>query len=77
MGSVTFPVPPARHASSGKATSKRSQPKPLPALSLEQREQVAQRVLRARIRLALQQPFLATALMRLPLREVEDRKSVV
>ena len=71
MGSVTFPVPPARHATSGKAAAKRSQPKPLPALSLEQREQVGQRVLRARIRLALQQPFLATALMRLPLREVE------
>jgi predicted metal-dependent peptidase len=67
MGSVKFPLPP-----SGKAAAKRSQPKPLPALSLEQREQVSQRVLRARIRLALQQPFLASALMRLPLREVES-----
>ena len=56
MGSVTIPVPPTRHASSGKAAAKRSQHKPLPALTLEQREQVAQRVLRARIRLALQQP---------------------
>jgi predicted metal-dependent peptidase len=46
-------------------------PKPLPVLSPEQREQVGQRVLRARIRLSLQQPFLATALMRLPLREVD------
>jgi len=33
---------------------------------------VRQRMLRARIRLALQQPFLATALMRLPVREVDE-----
>lgn len=36
------------------------------------RERVAQRVLRARIRLALAQPFLASALMRLPVREAPD-----
>lgn len=41
-------------------------------MSPEQREQVRQRMLRARIRLALQQPFLATALMRLPVREVDE-----
>ena len=35
---------------------------------------VAQRVLRARIRLALSQPFLATALMRLPVREVAQTR---
>jgi predicted metal-dependent peptidase len=36
----------------------------------ELRARVAERVLRSRIRLALSQPFLATALMRLPVREV-------
>ena len=41
-------------------------------MSSQWREQVAQRVLRARIRLALAQPFLASALMRLPVREVLD-----
>ena len=41
-------------------------------LTPEQREQVRQRMLRARIRLALMQPFLATALMRLPVRELDD-----
>jgi hypothetical protein len=40
--------------------------------SAEVRAQVASRLLRARIRLALSQPFLATALMRLPFREVVD-----
>ena len=41
-------------------------------MSPEQRQDVTQRVLRARIRLALQQPFLATAVMRLPVREVYE-----
>ena len=40
--------------------------------SAEVRAQVGPRLLRARIRLALSQPFLATALMRLPFREVVD-----
>ncbi len=40
--------------------------------SAEARAQVGPRLLRARIRLALSQPFLATALMRLPFREVVD-----
>ena len=49
------------------ATSSRAKPAPLGA---EQRALVAQRVLRARVRLALAQPFLATSVMRLPVREV-------
>ena len=43
-------------------------------MSPEQREQVRQRMLRARIRLALQQPFLATALMRLPVGITSSRQ---
>ena len=43
-----------------------------PAAPTHDADAVRQRVLRARIRLALQQPFLATALMRLPVREVPD-----
>lgn len=42
----------------------------LKAPTPELRARVAGRVLRGRIRLALSQPFLATALMRLPVREV-------
>lgn len=42
----------------------------LRASTPELRARVAERVLRGRIRLALSQPFLATALMRLPVREV-------
>lgn len=49
------------------ATSSRAEAAPLGA---EQRALVAQRVLRARVRLALAQPFLATSVMRLPVREV-------
>ena len=44
----------------------------LPADGADPLALVAQRVLRARVRLALQQPFLASALMRLPLRAAPD-----
>lgn len=44
--------------------------KPDKELTKDDRNLISQRLLRARIRLALQQPFLATALMRLPVREV-------
>ena len=50
------------------ATSASTLPEPTPEL----RARVGERVLRARIRLALSQPFLATALMRLPVREVTN-----
>ena len=42
------------------------------ALDRQALDDVAQRVLRARIRLSMQQPFLASALMRLPVRPVID-----
>lgn len=41
-------------------------------ISVEELANVGARILRARIRLALSQPFLASALMRLPLREVAE-----
>ncbi len=40
--------------------------------TVDARDQIGPRLLRARIRLALSHPFFATALMRLPLREISD-----
>jgi predicted metal-dependent peptidase len=60
------PKAPARKRAAKGSRSLSALPEPTPEL----RARVAERVLRARIRLALSQPFLATALMRLPVREV-------
>ena len=54
----------------GRARAKAPAAKAAPLLDDAALADVAQRVLRARIRLSLQQPFLASAVMRLPVRSV-------
>ena len=55
------------------ATSSRSKlPAALKPIDAADRRAIGERLLRCRIRLALQQPFLASALMRLPVREAYE-----
>ena len=67
----------SRAEGQGKAKGTRRAPRPVDGIAAApsvtdppDRVRVAQRVLRARIRLALSHPFLATSVMRLPVREV-------
>lgn len=61
-------APSPRSSAKGRARAKAPAAKTAPLLDDAALVDIAQRVLRARIRLSLQQPFLASAVMRLPVR---------